>query len=105
MPAAASPRVTGSPAWKDSPQKDSITRRWAPSAWVRCSGWSGGGWAASEGDIWLYALYEQRGDTAALERLLAKPWVRFRDQNPVYAAIRDWQPWPAKPAPAVALVD
>lgn len=44
----------------------------------------------AEGHVWLFALYERRGDRAAMANLAGKPWVRFREQNPVYKAIRNW---------------
>jgi hypothetical protein len=44
----------------------------------------------SEADIWLYALYEKRGDAKAMAALESKPWIRFRNVNPVYKAIRQW---------------
>ncbi len=48
------------------------------------------GLLGSEAEVWLYALYERRGDAAGMERLAKKPWVRFRGVNPVYKVIREW---------------
>lgn len=42
----------------------------------------------SEAEVWLYALYEKQGDTAAMKKLENQPWVRFREANPVYKAIQ-----------------
>lgn len=42
----------------------------------------------SEAEVWLYALYEKEGDTAGMKRLQNQPWIRFRESNPVYKAIR-----------------
>lgn len=46
------------------------------------------GLLGSEADVWLYAIYERRGDKAALAALESKPWIRFRMVNPVYQAVR-----------------
>lgn len=49
------------------------------------------GLLGSEGEVWLYALYERKGDDDALAALEEKPWIRFRGSNPVYPVIRDWE--------------
>lgn len=41
----------------------------------------------TEADVWLYALYESRGDAKQMKRLAGKPWVQFRGYNPVYLAL------------------
>lgn len=48
------------------------------------------GLLGSEADVWLYAIYERRGDEAAATALAQKPWIRFLGLNPVYKAIRTW---------------
>ena len=48
------------------------------------------GLLGSEGELWLYALHERLGDQRALASLKDKPWVRFRDLNPVYQALVGW---------------
>ncbi|MFZ5825029.1 MAG: O-antigen ligase family protein [Bacillota bacterium] len=45
----------------------------------------------SEADVWLYALYERRGDARGLKALEGKPWIRFRGTNPVFKVVRAWQ--------------
>ncbi|HEY3368842.1 MAG TPA: O-antigen ligase family protein [Symbiobacteriaceae bacterium] len=50
------------------------------------------GLLGSEGEVWLYAIYERRGDQKAMTALQNQPWIRFRNVNPVYKAIRTWQP-------------
>lgn len=47
---------------------------------------------ATEADVWLYAMYEQEGRTAELKPLEAKPWIRFRNANAVYKALKTWKP-------------
>lgn len=42
----------------------------------------------SEAEVWLYALYEKQGDAEKMKGLEQQPWVRVRDANPVYKAIR-----------------
>ncbi|HYG60217.1 MAG TPA: hypothetical protein VD902_19285, partial [Symbiobacteriaceae bacterium] len=49
------------------------------------------GLLGSEAHVWLYAIYEQRGDTKAMAELATKPWIRFRQQNPVFKAISSWK--------------
>lgn len=44
----------------------------------------------SEADIWLYVLYQRRGDTKGMTSLEPKPWIRFRNVNPVYRALSQW---------------
>jgi len=48
------------------------------------------GLLGSEAHVWLYVIYERRGDKAAMATLADKPWIRFREQNPVYKVIRNW---------------
>jgi hypothetical protein len=48
------------------------------------------GLLGSEADLWLYVIYEKRGDKAAMTALESKPWIRFRNVNPVYKLIREW---------------
>lgn len=48
------------------------------------------GLLGAEGEVWLYALYERRGDREALQTLSGKPWVRFRNLNPVYRLLVEW---------------
>lgn len=48
------------------------------------------GLLGSEADIWLYAMYERLGNKAAMATLERKPWVRFRNVNPVYKALQTW---------------
>jgi hypothetical protein len=50
------------------------------------------GLLGSEAHVWLYAIYEKRGDTQGMKELQDKPWIRFKDQNPVYKALKTWQP-------------
>jgi O-antigen ligase len=50
------------------------------------------GLLGSEAHVWLYVIYEKRGDTKAMGQLADKPWIRFKDQNPVYKALKAWQP-------------
>lgn len=49
------------------------------------------GLLGSEAHVWLYAMYERRGDGKAMAELADLPWVRFRATNPVYKAISRWQ--------------
>lgn len=42
----------------------------------------------SEAEVWLYALYEKQAATAKMKALENQPWIRFRESNPVYKAIR-----------------
>jgi hypothetical protein len=48
------------------------------------------GLLGSEAEIFLYNIYERRGDTKAMKALETKPWVRFRNQNPVYKTLQTW---------------
>lgn len=48
------------------------------------------GLLGSEADVWLYAIYERRGDAAEKEKLKEKPWIRFLSINPVYKVIVAW---------------
>jgi O-antigen ligase len=49
------------------------------------------GLLGSEAEVWLYVLYEQRGDSKAMQALAGQPWIRFRAQNPVYKNLKAWQ--------------
>lgn len=48
------------------------------------------GLLGSEAELWLYVLYEKRGDTKARAALEAKPWIRFRNVNPIYKLLQQW---------------
>lgn len=49
-------------------------------------------WAsASEAEVWLYAMYTRAGRTADLVPLEQKPWIRFRNANPTFKALLNWQ--------------
>jgi len=48
------------------------------------------GLLGTEGQVWLYALYEQRGQTASLKVLETRPWIQFRELSPVYRILRNW---------------
>ncbi len=49
------------------------------------------GLLGSEAHVWLYAIDERRGDTVAMAELEEKPWIRFRNANPVYKALLTWE--------------
>jgi len=46
------------------------------------------GLLGSEADLWLYVIAEKQGDAAAMKALETKPWIRFRNANPIYTQIR-----------------
>jgi len=49
-------------------------------------------WASgSEAEVWLYAMYTRAGRTADLVPLQNKPWIRFRNANPTFKAVLNWQ--------------
>ncbi|HYF94767.1 MAG TPA: O-antigen ligase family protein [Symbiobacteriaceae bacterium] len=48
------------------------------------------GLLGSEADLWLYVIYEKQGDKKAMAALETKPWIRFRNVNPIYKLIREW---------------
>jgi len=48
------------------------------------------GLLGSEAELWLYVIYEKAGDKKAMAGLETKPWIRFRNQNPIYKLIREW---------------
>lgn len=45
---------------------------------------------AIQADPWLYALYERTGQRAKLPPLDDRPWIRFRQSNPVYRTLQGW---------------
>jgi len=49
------------------------------------------GLLGAEAHIWLYVIYEQQGDKKALAALESKPWIRFRNANPIYKLLTNWK--------------
>ncbi|MDF2626987.1 MAG: O-antigen biosynthesis-related protein [Symbiobacteriaceae bacterium] len=47
------------------------------------------GLLGSEAELWLYVIAEKRGDSATMKALEAKPWIRFRNANPIYKLLRN----------------
>jgi tetratricopeptide (TPR) repeat protein len=48
------------------------------------------GLLGSEGQVWLYVMYEKAGNKAKLAELAGRPWIRFRQGNPVYKNLIAW---------------
>jgi tetratricopeptide (TPR) repeat protein len=48
------------------------------------------GLLGSEGEVWLYVMYEKAGNKAKVAVLEGRPWIRFRQGNPVYKNLKAW---------------